>query len=217
MKMILICVVIAAISYLLGSLNFGIIISKIIQNDDVRSHGSGNAGTTNMMRNYGKIWGILTIIGDMAKVGVAIAIAYLIVKLTNQIDSIHSVFGSNSDTIIKSYSGIFCVMGHIFPCFFNFKGGKGVATCGGMCFIIDWRIALILLAMFAVTVIITKYVSLGSIIMAVFYPVFMYVFHRSAVITIISLVFSVIVIVAHRENIKRLINHNENKIGSSKK
>ena len=67
-----------------------------------------------------------------------------------------------------------------------------MATCGGMCFIIDWRIALILLAMFAVTVIITKYVSLGSIIMAVFYPVFMYVFHRSVVITIISLVFSVI-------------------------
>lgn len=217
MMLVIICVVIAAISYLLGSLNFGIIISKRIQHDDVRTHGSGNAGTTNMMRNYGKIWGILTIIGDMAKVGVAIAIAYLIINLSNQIDSVYAVFGTNSDTIIKSFAGIFCVMGHIFPCFFNFKGGKGVATCGGMCFIIDWRIALILLAMFAVTVIITKYVSLGSIIMAIFFPVFMYVFHRSVAITIIALVFSVIVITAHRENIKRLINHTESKIGSHKK
>ncbi|MGN0531996.1 MAG: glycerol-3-phosphate 1-O-acyltransferase PlsY [Eubacterium sp.] len=217
MKLVIICVVIAAISYLLGSLNFGIIISKRIQHDDVRTHGSGNAGTTNMMRNYGKIWGILTIIGDMAKVGVAIAIAYLIINLSNQIVSVYAVFGTNSDTIIKSFAGIFCVMGHIFPCFFNFKGGKGVATCGGMCFIIDWRIALILLAMFAVTVIFTKYVSLGSIIMAIFFPVFMYVFHRSVAIAIIALVFSVIVIIAHRENIKRLINHTESKIGSNKK
>ncbi len=206
-------IVIAILAYLLGSLNFGIIISKKFRNEDVRTQGSGNAGTTNMLRSYGKGWGALTIIGDMSKVAVAILFAFALLKVTNVYDLLTDSFGDNTDILIKSFAGIFCVLGHIFPCFFNFKGGKGVATCGGMVFIIDWKIALILLAMFALTVFISKYVSLGSIIMAIFYPILIFIFHKSFVLVIIAAVFAAIVIVAHRENIKRLLNHTENKIG----
>ena len=99
---------------------------------------------------------------------------------------------------------------------FGFKGGKGVATAGGMVFMIDWRIALILLAIFAIIVFITKYVSLGSIAMAVFYPVFIFVFYKSIALAFLSMVFTLIVVLAHRENIKKLINHTESKIGSKK-
>ena len=158
----------AVLSYLLGSLNFGIILSRKFQKEDVRTHGSGNAGSTNMLRNYGKLPAVATILGDMAKVAVAILLVRLLVG--NELYAQQTIF-------IKSFAGLFCVLGHIFPCFFRFKGGKGVATCGGMVFMIDWRIALILLAVFFVAVLITKWVSLGSILMAILYPVLMGLFY----------------------------------------
>ena len=171
----------AVVSYLLGSLNFGIIISKSLNKDDVRSHGSGNAGSTNMLRNYGKKYAVMTIIGDMLKVAVAIIISFIIVRKMGNISLSENggayILGIDARMFTKSFSGLFCVLGHIFPCFFGFKGGKGVATAGGMVFMIDWRIALILLAIFAIIVLITKYVSLGSIAMAVFYPVFIFIFY----------------------------------------
>lgn len=211
----LVCVAVAIMSYLLGSLNFGVILSKGIEKDDIREHGSGNAGTTNMLRNYGKKLAILTILGDMIKVVVAIALSFLIVKTTNVYDLI-SEGDVDADMLIKSFSGFFCVLGHIFPCFFKFKGGKGVATAGGMVFIVDWKIALILLTIFIIVVAVTKYVSLGSIIIALLYPVFIFLFYKSLVLTIIALIFTLIVIVAHRSNIKKLINHSENKISLKK-
>lgn len=218
--MILPLIIIAILSYLLGSLNFGIIISKSLNKDDVRSHGSGNAGSTNMLRNFGKKYAVMTIIGDMLKVAVAILIAYLVMKYLGHTSlskgSNAQILGVDTKMFTKSFAGLFCVIGHIFPCFFSFKGGKGVATAGGMVFMIDWRIALILLAIFIITVAVTKYVSLGSIIMAVLYPVLIFVFYKSLPLTVISAVFTIIVVVAHRENIKKLINHTESKIGSKK-
>lgn len=211
----LVCIAVAILSYLLGSLNFGVILSKGIEKDDVREHGSGNAGTTNMLRNYGKKLAIFTILGDMIKVAIAIGLSFLIVKLTNVYDLI-SEANVDADMLIKSFSGFFCVLGHIFPCFFKFKGGKGVATAGGMVFIVDWKIALILLAIFIIIVAVTKYVSLGSIIIALLYPILIYLFYKSLVLTIIASIFTLIVIVAHRSNIKKLINHSENKINLKK-
>ena len=205
--------IIAIISYLLGSLNFGVILSNSIKKDDVRNHGSGNAGTTNMLRNYGKGYAAMTIIGDMLKVGVAIAVAFVIYRNAPAMNlSIFQEYDFDINMFLKSFAGFFCVLGHIFPCFFKFKGGKGVATSGGMVFAVDWRIALILLAIFIVIVAVTRYVSLGSIVIAVLYPVFIFVFHRSIILTAIALVFTVIVITAHRENIKKLVTHTENKI-----
>lgn len=203
---------IALLSYLLGSLNFGVILSNKLKNDDVRNHGSGNAGTTNMLRNYGKKYAVLTILGDMLKVAVAIAIAFLILRFVPFDFESKGITEDFKNMLVKCFAGFFCVLGHIFPCFFKFKGGKGVATSGGMVFVVDWRIALILLAIFIVIVAVTRYVSLGSIVMAVLYPVLIFVFHRSIILTIIALVFTVIVITAHRDNIKKLINHTENKI-----
>ena len=208
-------VIVAIISYLLGSCNFGVIISKSLKKEDIRESGSGNAGTTNMMRTYGKTLGILTIIGDIAKVFVAIWLAFKIMSV-EETKMIFDRISDNPQYVLKSFAGLFAVAGHIFPCFFKFKGGKGVATSGGMVIMIDWRIALILFSIFVLTILITRYVSLGSIIMAVLYPVFMGLFHKDAGLVIISLVFTLIVVTAHRENIKKLINHTENKIGSKK-
>lgn len=208
-------ILIAVVSYLLGSLNFGVILSNHVKKDDVRNHGSGNAGTTNMLRNYGKGIALMTIIGDMLKVFIAIAVAFLIVRYTPALlgnTGEISLQSLDTNMFIKSLAGFFCVLGHIFPCYFRFKGGKGVATAGGMVFAIDWRIALILLAVFIIIVAVTKYVSLGSIIMAILYPVFIFIFHRSIVLTVIAAVFTVVVIAAHKENIKKLIHHTESKI-----
>lgn len=207
--------IIAIVSYLLGSLNFGVILSNTVKKEDVRDSGSGNAGTTNMMRTYGKTLGLLTIAGDILKVMVAIWIAFRIMG----VEEFKATLESLSDypqVVLKSFAGLFAVLGHIFPCFFKFKGGKGVATSGGMVIIIDWRIALILLVIFALTILITKYVSLGSILMAVFYPVFIGIFYKDIILVLIATVFTIIVVVAHRENVKRLINHTENKIGQKK-
>lgn len=207
--------IIAILSYLLGSLNFGVILSNTVKKEDVRDSGSGNAGTTNMMRTYGKTLGLLTIAGDILKVMVAIWIAFKIMD----VEELKVTLDNASDypqVVLKSFAGLFAVLGHIFPCFFKFKGGKGVATSGGMVIMIDWRIALILLIIFALTILITKYVSLGSILMAVFYPVFIVFFYKDVILVLIATVFTIIVVVAHRENVKRLINHTENKIGQKK-
>ena len=207
--------IIAILSYLLGSLNFGVILSNTVKKEDVRDSGSGNAGTTNMMRTYGKTLGLLTIAGDILKVMVAIWIAFKIMD----VEELKSTLDNASDypqVVLKSFAGLFAVLGHIFPCFFKFKGGKGVATSGGMVIMIDWRIALILIIIFALTILITKYVSLGSILMAVFYPVFIGIFYKDIILVLIATVFTIIVVVAHRENVKRLINHTENKIGQKK-
>ena len=207
--------IIAILSYLLGSLNFGVILSNTVKKEDVRDIGSGNAGTTNMMRTYGKTLGLLTIAGDILKVMVAIWIAFKIMD----VEELKATLDNASDypqVVLKSFAGLFAVLGHIFPCFFKFKGGKGVATSGGMVIMIDWRIALILIIIFALTILITKYVSLGSILMAVFYPVFIGIFYKDIILLLIATVFTIIVVVAHRENVKRLINHTENKIGQKK-
>lgn len=207
--------IIAILSYLLGSLNFGVILSNTVKKEDVRDSGSGNAGTTNMMRIYGKTLGLLTIAGDILKVMVAIWIAFKIMD----VEELKTTLDNASDypqVVLKSFAGLFAVLGHIFPCFFKFKGGKGVATSGGMVIMIDWRIALVLLIIFALTILITKYVSLGSILMAVFYPVFIGIFYKDIILVLIATVFTIIVVVAHRENVKRLINHTENKIGQKK-
>lgn len=209
---------IAVMSYLLGSLNFGVILSNKLKNDDVRNHGSGNAGTTNMLRNYGKGYAFLTIAGDMLKVVAAAFIAIKIIEYTPQtLEEVGINIAFDQNIFIKSFAGFFCVLGHIFPCFFKFKGGKGVATAGGMVFVVDWRIALILLAVFIIVVAVSKYVSLGSIIMALLYPALMFAFHRSIALTIIAAVFTLIVVIAHRGNIKKLLNHTESKITDKKK
>ena len=169
-----------------------------------------------MMRSYGKIFGILTIIGDIAKVIIAIEIAFRILP-ADELKKIFDLLNTNPQICLKSFAGLFAVIGHIFPCFFGFKGGKGVATSGGMVIFVNWKIALILFTVFVINLFTTKYVSLGSIIMAVLYPIMMWFFYKDLLLVVISCIFTLIVIIAHRENIKKLINGTENKISFDKK
>lgn len=207
------------VSYLLGSLNFSIIFSKGVVKKDIRESGSGNAGATNMLRTYGKKFALLTMIGDIIKVAIAIIIAFLIFG-----SPVKYLFASPTDPtelqqimFYKQFAGFFCVIGHIFPVFFKFKGGKGVAACTGMVIMVDWRIALILFVIFVIIVAISKWISLGSITIAILYPVLLYVFYKNTIVTLIALIFAVMVVVAHRQNIKRILNKTENKISFKKK
>lgn len=207
------------VSYLLGSLNFSIIFSKGVVKKDIRESGSGNAGATNMLRTYGKKFALLTMLGDIIKVAIAIIIAFLIFG-----SPVKYLFASPTDPtelqqimFYKQFAGFFCVVGHIFPVFFKFKGGKGVAVCTGMVIMVDWRIALILFVIFVIIVAISKWISLGSITIAILYPVLLYVFYKNIIVTLIALIFAVMVVVAHRQNIKRILNKTENKISFKKK
>ena len=210
--------IIAVISYFLGSCNFSIILSRTLEKRDIRESGSGNAGATNMLRTYGKSLAILTMIGDILKVALAILIAFLI--LDAPLDTFFKIadnMNTAETTILhKEFAGFFCVLGHMFPLYFKFKGGKGVATCAGMVILVDWRIALILFAVFVVTIAVSKMISLGSIIIAILYPVLVALYYKDLTLILIAVLFALIVIVAHRQNIKRILNGTENKLSSKK-
>lgn len=219
-------IIIALASYLLGSVNFSIILSRSVKHRDIRGGGSGNAGATNMYRTHGKIAGLATVLGDILKVLVAIGIARLIIG--------EEAFNAYP-YLIKDYAGLFCVIGHIFPLYFGFKGGKGVATCSGMILLLDWRVWIIEFIIFVILVATTKMVSVGSVVMALVYPFLIYFFYEaSAAVTGIpvfdvirpyeriiaigfALVFSLIVLIKHKDNIKRIFAGNENKISFGSK
>lgn len=212
-------ILIAVIAYLLGSLNFSIILSEVVKKKDIRDSGSGNAGATNMLRTYGKKAAIGTMIGDILKVALGIIIAFAILDVPMKY-----IFSNPADAaeiqrvmLYKEFAGLFCVLGHIFPLYFKFKGGKGVAACTGMVIIVDWRIALILFVIFIGVILISKWISLGSIVIALLYPVLIFAFYKNFILAAVALLFTAIVIVAHRENIKRLAKGTENKISFKNK
>ena len=212
-------ILIAVIAYLLCSLNFSIILSEVVKKKDIRDSGSGNAGATNMLRTYGKKAAVGTMIGDILKVALGIIIAFAILDVPMKY-----IFSNPADAaeiqrvmLYKEFAGLFCVLGHIFPLYFKFKGGKGVAACTGMVIIVDWRIALILFVIFIGVILISKWISLGSIVIALLYPVLIFAFYKNFILAAVALLFTAIVIVAHRENIKRLANGTENKISFKNK
>ena len=212
-------ILIAVIAYLLGSLNFSIILSEVVKKKDIRDSGSGNAGATNMLRTYGKKAAVGTMIGDILKVALGIIIAFAILDVPMKY-----IFSNPADAaeiqrvmLYKEFAGLFCVLGHIFPLYFKFKGGKGVAACTGMVIIVDWRIALILFVIFIGVILISKWISLGSIVIALLYPVLIFAFYKNFILAAVALLFTAIVIVVHRENIKRLAKGTENKISIKNK
>ncbi len=199
--------------YLVGSVSFGIIISKVLFRDDVRQHGSGGAGMTNMMRTHGKLPGILTLVGDMGK-------GYLAVWCGRWL---FMLLCPGMPTYWGAYiAGIAALIGHAFPLFFHFKGGKGVATGGGVFLACSPVVAGSLILLLVIIVLITRYMSLASIIVFTLYPVCTLVFsllvtHENPLYTTVcSAIIGVIVIWMHRENIKRLKTGTENRFGSKK-
>ncbi len=199
MKIVLKVIVSAIIGYLLGSINSSLIIGRFY-GVDVRKHGSGNAGVTNTLRTLGKTAALLVLIGDMLK-GILSCITG------------HYIAGEPG-TII---AGAFAIIGHNWPLYFGFKGGKGVLTSFAVVAYIDWKLALLALVAFIIIVSITRYVSLGSIIGAVILPVSTILFKRSIEFIIFTIALGLLVIVKHRSNIERLINGTEAKLGEKTK
>lgn len=199
--LILANVLCALIAYLLGSLNFAVIISKFKFHDDVRKHGSGNAGMTNMLRTYGKVPALMTFIGDALKAFIAVFVGLLL-------------FGETGSYL----AGLFVIIGHVYPVFCNFKGGKGVVTAIITILFLQPLVALMVIVIFALTVLVSRYISLGSIIAAAFYPMLVYAFVPGAGLRVVyAFVIAVFIIWLHRGNIMRLKEGTENKLGSKGK
>ena len=190
------------VPYLLGSVNFAIIISGKRFHDDVRTHGSGNAGMTNMLRTYGKRAAALTLGGDALKAIIASLIGYFMMGMTG-----------------AYIAGFFCVLGHTFPIFFKFKGGKGVVTAAASMLMCNPIVFLIILVLFLVIVGIWRYISLGSIMCALLYPVILngvdkvlLTQNASGIYILFVILTSVLVVLKHKDNISRLLEGKENKL-----
>ena len=214
---VLLCII---VPYLLGSVNFGLIISNKKYNDDIRTHGSGNAGTTNMLRTYGKKAAILTLLGDMLKAVIAVGLGYLIVG-TNVVmeDAATGQTYHYVDQFGAALAGFFVMMGHMFPIFFKFKGGKGVATSGIVILMISPITCLFCFIIFVVIVVGTRYVSLGSVMGLIFYPILLTAFSggQNPTACIMSVLMAIAVVFMHRENLKRLREGTERKLSFGKK
>lgn len=203
--------IVALLSYLLGSVNTSLVLSRFVVGDDIRRHGSGNAGMTNVLRTYGKKYAVITAAGDFLKVVVASILSRL-------------VFAAWDITFIDAgyVSGLFVLLGHLFPLYFHFKGGKGVMVSLAIIFMTNPLAFLIIGVVFIPIVFITKIVSLSSVLGAVAYPILtwtiLYLRGRNPLYdTICACVVSIIILITHRSNIKRLLNGTENKFGQSKK
>lgn len=202
--------VMALIAYFCGCFNGAVIVSKYILRDDVRNHGSGNAGLTNFYRTFGGPLTFVVILTDVLKAVVALLISSAVFR--------HFVFGG--DDIIafaKYWAALFCLLGHMFPCMFHFKGGKGILSGGTIALMIDWRIALVVWGGFLLLVILTRYVSLGSLWAGASFPFISWYCYPSPVIVVLAFACGGLVVWQHRANIKRLVQGNENKFSFHRK
>ena len=205
-------IIVAVIAYLIGSINFSVLISKKMAGFDVREKGSGNAGTTNMLRSVGKKAAVITLFCDILKGVVSIVIAIIVGNIAKNLDR----------ELLLQIAGIAVVLGHTFPVFFGFKGGKGVATSLGVLLMSNWQIGLICLVFAVVLMALTRMVSLGSCAAAVLFPVLtLFINQHYTVLTdgksgrvyfIYSVILAIIVLYKHRSNIKRILSGTENKL-----
>lgn len=200
---ILLC---SILPYLLGSLNAAIIVSKHKFHDDIRNHGSGNAGLTNMTRIYGKQGMLLTLLGDTLKQFLSVLIGILL-----------------CGELGAYFAGVFCMLGHIAPIYYHFRGGKGVLTAAVMILMIDWQVFLIEFLIFAFTVLTTRYVSLGSVIAGFALPGIVYTSamvrgtYPSVPAMAFGLFIGLLLIFMHRSNLRRLFEGTESRFQFRKK
>lgn len=218
----------AVTAYLLGSVNFAIIVTRLFSGKDIRSFGSGNAGATNVLRSQGKLPAALTFIGDLLKSMLSVYIGGWLLQTIQLLPAEASelellMYDPQNLGLVGSYlAGVVCILGHMYPVFFGFRGGKGVMTTFGMTLLLDWRTALLMLAIFLIVVLITRMVSLGSIIAGIFMPFLTYgmrvyvygqQWETALFCAAVAVLIAVIVIVKHRENIKRILKGTESKLG----
>lgn len=195
--LILTVVIAAAASYFLGCFNGAVIVSKYILKDDVRNHGSGNAGLTNFHRTFGGGLTFVVILCDVLK-------AVIAVLLGSWLFAWDPVLG-------KYFAALFCLLGHMFPCMFHFKGGKGILSGGTIAIMIDWRIALVVWGGFLLLTVLTRYVSLGSLWAGASFPFATWACYPDPVIVILGFLCGGLVVWQHRANIQRLLSGKENK------
>lgn len=206
----------AALGYLFGSINSAIISVRLLRHEDVRKFGSGNAGLTNTLRCFGKLCALFTLIGDLSKGVLAVLLSKLIAN---------ALTGGTADIfLIGCIAGIFAILGHVFPLYYGFKGGKGVLVGVSIFLVLDWRMFLILIGIFAIVLLVSKYVSLASIIATACCPVVTFILQMwcsggiwqlSDILIHMGLQcgMAALIIGSHHENIERLKNGTERKIG----
>ncbi len=208
-------VVTAIVAYLLGSVNTAIIVSKVLYHDDVRKHGSGNAGLTNTLRIYGKNAALLTLAGDVFKTVLAIVIGGLLLG-----------FGYYKGLALLEapyLAGLFAVLGHIFPVFYHGKGGKGVLVTATMGLCVSPLAFLLLFCVFAAVLAASKYVSLSSVTVAVLYPVVLHAYigllggKPLGLVSLSTILIAILIVVRHMGNLKRIGERTENKFSFKKK
>lgn len=204
------CVLAAIVAYLLGSISSAVIVSRVYAHDDVRKYGSKNAGMTNVLRTYGKLPALFTFLGDFVKGILAVLAGRLIFSLLGV-----------TDFDAGYLAGFFALLGHLYPIYFGFKGGKGVLTSLGIILVVNPLVLLILLIIFLPVLFITRIVSLVSVTGAVLYPFVTLIVDlclRKPVLFdfLFAVLFSLIVIWRHRGNIQRLLNGTERRIGEKK-
>lgn len=201
----------AVFAYLCGCFNGAVIVSKYILRNDVRNHGSGNAGLTNFFRTFGGPLTFVVILCDVLKAVVALLVSQWLMF------SGYTIFISAAsttafwDTFAKYWAGLFCLLGHMFPCMFHFKGGKGILSGGAIAIMIDWRIALVVWGGFLLLAVLTRYVSLGSCWAGASFPFATWFVYHDVFLTVFGACLGCLILYMHRGNIQRLLNGTENK------
>ena len=185
---------IALMAYLLGSVSTSVLLSKWVFRSDVRKQGSGNAGATNVARNFGMKAGVATLLGDMLKTVVAMSLGLWL-----------------GGEVGKAVSGIACLLGHFYPVFFSFKGGKGISVGAVVAAFVGWQHFVFVVAMFAIGVAATRIVSVGSVMAAAGLPVALAIFGGSKPELVLGIVGAILVVWMHRQNILRLMRGEEKK------
>ncbi len=207
------CIITIVSAYLLGSINTSIILSKAKRND-IRTHGSGNAGATNVLRVMGKAAAALVVIGDALKAFVAVAVSGLVAYYCN--------ITAPDSLILKYIAVIFVVIGHDFPVFFGFRGGKGIVTSVAIIFALDWRLGIMVLGTGVLCIVLTRFVSLGSLVGCVIFPLFCIAkymdvpFSYETLIIIPAAFLGILGAWRHKSNIEKLVSGTERKIGEKK-
>ncbi len=208
-------IVITIVAYLIGSINLSIIICKLMGKGDIREHGSGNAGTTNTLRTLGKLPALVVLIFDVLKAVIAIYLGKWLITLGQ---AQNATIPYNDLAMALSSVGV--ILGHNFPIYYGFKGGKGIATSLGVLLTIEWKIGLVCLVFALVLMLLTRMVSVGSIAAAILYPVLVLVmgtaFKNKWIYLAFSLVIALMAVIRHRANIKRIFDGTENKLWKTK-
>lgn len=197
----------AVLSYFLGCLNGAVLVSKYILQDDVRDHGSGNAGLTNFYRTFGGKLTFAVIGADMVKVAVAV---FLSTVLCSTVLVSVPIF-------VRLWAGLWCALGHMFPCMFQFRGGKGILSGGTLALLLDWRITLVVWGVFIVLVAVTRLVSLGSCVAAALFPIICVIIFPAPSVFLCTLCVTLLILWQHRGNIVRILHGEESKFSFQRK